>query len=441
MSTSATLDSSSLRLDPGAEAVVPLHIRNNGDIVEGYRMEVVGAPGAWATVEPDTVSLYPGTSTTARVAFRPPRSAAVPAGELQFGVVVTPTEHPEDAVVPEGVIEVLPFYETTAELVPHTSQGRRRGRHKVAVDNRGNVPVTVVLDAADQAKLVSFKLKPPGMTVPAGTAAFADVGVKPEDTLWRGTPITHPFTVTVSPQDGQPVALDGTYLQQPMLPPWALKALLALLALLAALAALWFLVLKPTVESAAKEAVEEPVAQAQEEAAAAQQEAAAAEEQAQQASEAAGSAQLSAGDAQKSADSAAGSAGVARRTRTVVVPVSRRLEIADAPGGGTSSESFTLPERTQLALTDLVLSNPQGDFGRVELALDDNTLFNLALENFRDIDYHFVSPIRARAGQELTLTLQCNEVGVPPGQTPPPTECSVALYFGGEMTRPVRRPG
>src|SRR5688572_12010054 len=135
MSTTASLDSSSVRLDPGDQVVIPLQIRNNGEIVEGYKIEVVGAPAAWATVEPETVSLYPGSSTTATVSFHPPRSAQVPAGEQQFGVVVTPAEHPDEAVVPEGVIEVLPFLETTAELMPHTSQGSRHGRHQVAVDN------------------------------------------------------------------------------------------------------------------------------------------------------------------------------------------------------------------------------------------------------------------------------------------------------------------
>src|SRR4051812_31003195 len=125
MSTTATLDSSSVRLDPGGEAVVPVQISNTGEIVEGYHLEVLGAPAAWTQVEPESISLYPGSTTTAVIAFRPPKSAAVPAGELPFGLRVVPTEHPEEAIVTEGVVQILPWLETTAELVPRTSRGRR----------------------------------------------------------------------------------------------------------------------------------------------------------------------------------------------------------------------------------------------------------------------------------------------------------------------------
>src|SRR4051812_2534376 len=117
MGTTATLESADLRLDAGGEAVVPLHIRNNGALVEGYHLEVVGAPAKWTTLEPAEISLSPGDSTTATLAFRPPRSSTVPAGSLPFGVRVVPTERPTEAVVPEGRIEVLPFLETTAELI------------------------------------------------------------------------------------------------------------------------------------------------------------------------------------------------------------------------------------------------------------------------------------------------------------------------------------
>ena len=75
MTTSASLDSTTLQLDAGGEAVVPLQIRNNGSVVEGYQLSVIGAPAGWATVEPSTVSLYPGTTTTATVVSPSSRGA------------------------------------------------------------------------------------------------------------------------------------------------------------------------------------------------------------------------------------------------------------------------------------------------------------------------------------------------------------------------------
>jgi hypothetical protein len=428
MTTSASLDSPWVRLDAGDEAVIPLQIRNTGNLVEGYHLEIVGVPGEWTTVEPRDITLYPGATTTATLAVRPPRSSSVPAGELRFGVRVTPTERPDEAVVPEGVIEVLPFLETSAELTPRTSRGRRGGRHQVAIDNRGNVPVTVVLTGTDPAEALDIATRPEGLSVNPGHAAFSEIRVRPEKKLWRGAALTHPFTIVVSPNAGPPVSLEGTYLQETMIPKWLPKALLALLLLLLALAAIWFGLLKPTIRSAAKDAVDKPAQQAQ-------QQAAAAQEQANKAGAAAQNAAGAATDANKAADKAAALVNTPR-PRTISSPLSSRLEL-QTPVHTTGNNSFVVPSSQTLELTDLVLENPQGDFGTIRLSLNGNTLFFLALENFRDVDYHFVSPIRATAGQQLLMTVQCNKVGAPPDAAPAPTQCDTAVYFGGTITKPL----
>lgn len=421
MSTTASLDSTSVSLDPGTEAVIPLQIRNNGEIVEGYRIEVVGAPAAWAVVDPPDLSLYPGTSTTATVTFRPPRSASVPAGEQRFGVVVTPTEHPDEAVVPEGVVEILPFLETVAELVPRTSQGRRRGRHQVALDNRSNVPVTAVIEGTDEGRKVRFRIDPPALSVPSGEAAFASVKVRPSKQVWWGQPITHPFSVIVTPQDSISVALDGTHVQQPVIPRWLPKLLLALLGLLLALLVLWFVVLKPAIEEQARQVAEEAVAE----------EVAAAQGAAEQAAAGAGAAQQSAGDAQEAADTAQDLVGLPPTPRTIVAPFAERLNVVT---GGSGVEPFDVEDESVLKLSDLVLSNPQGDFGRLQLLVDGSVKLEVALENFRDLDYHFVSPLTVT--DEIVLSVQCNTPGQPP-DAPPTTRCDIAALLGGEMTSPA----
>lgn len=434
MSTTATLDTPNMRLDPGGQITIPVTIHNTGEIVEGYEITVVGPPAAWATVEPRTVSLYPGSSTTATVLFHPPRAASVPAGELQYGVVVTPTEHPEEAVVPEGVIEVLPFLETTAELMPRTSQGGRYGRHQIAVDNRGNVPVTVGLMGFSDGDRLDFRIRPPAMTIAPGEAVFGDVRAIPRKRLWRGAPVTHPFAVTVSPQDSLPVELQGTYLQTSLIPKWLPKALAALLALLVLLALLWFLVLKPTVTSAAEEAAEDAVA---DDVAAAQEQAAAAEEQAAAADRAAGNAQQAAGDVEQATrrvDDVLGGI-INPPVTTTVTPLAERLR-ADPSTGSVETAAFTVPAKQTMQVTDIVLNNPQGDFGRVEVAIGGRPLFDMALENFRDIDYHFVTPLRADGGEAMTMTVRCAEAGRPPRQAAPQT-CDVAMFFGGDLTKPV----
>ncbi|TNM39691.1 hypothetical protein FHP29_12555 [Nocardioides albidus] len=414
MTTIASLDSTSVRLDPGAEAVIPLQIRNNGTVVEGYELSVIGVPADWAIVEPSTVSLYPGTATTATVTFRPPRSARTPAGEHGFGVSVLPTEHPEHAVVPEGTVELLPFLETTAEVVPRTSQGRR-GRHQVAIDNRGNVPVNVMVRAASDGGRLALKVDPVGLEIPPGEARFARISARSPRPIWRGQPVTHPFIVEVAPERTTPVELDATYVQTPVVPKWLLWLLVGLLALALVLATLWFTLLKPTIESQARDAVGEAVADAQ--------------QAAGEAKENAESANKSATDAQKSVDKVA--ADKEAPPSQIISDQSKRLHVVTA---GSSSDQLEFEDKSVFRMTDVVLSNPQGDFGRAQLLVDGDIQMDVALENFRDLDFHFVSPVVAN--KVIRLDVTCRTPGTPPDDEAAKT-CDVSALIGGELSRPA----
>lgn len=425
MTTAATLDSTSVRLVPGEEAVVPLQIRNNGSVVEYYEFEVVGVPQSWTTVARLEQGVLPGATTTTTVTFSPPRTAAVPAGELQFGVIVMPTEHPDEAVVPEGVVEVLPFLETAAELVPRTSAGRRAGRHQVAIDNRGNTSVDVMLTGAAEARTLKVDTRPRAVTVLPGEAVFVDVRVLSAKTIWRNAPVTYPFEIRVEPRDTSPVSLQGTYVQGPVLPPWLWKALLALLAAILALVLLWFTVLKPTIRSEAKDAVA-PEAQA-------------AQQAAGDAKQASGDAKQASGDAGRQADKAG---NAATKAEEALVKIDPNADVDITPvnkqitSTGASPGVFPVPDGSTFRLTDFVVGNPQGDFGLATVSAGGKPLFQMALENFRDLDYHFVSPIVVDSDQQVTLDVTCNRPGRPPAVTPEPTTCNVLLYLGGTMVRP-----
>ena len=111
-------------------------------------------------------------------------------------------------------------------------------------------------------------------------------------------------------------------------------------------------------------------------------------------------------------------------------PLSERLT-----SDGSASDSFLVPQGSSLYVTDLVFSNPQGDFGRASVLLDDEPLFEVALENFRDLDYHFVTPITAKSGQLIELEVECREPGKPPA-APKADACDIAVYVGGEELLP-----
>ena len=168
-----------IRVEPGQEASVDLRLRNTGTVVDEFTFEVVGPSGAWATVEPPTISLFPGAEGQAKVTFKPPRHSSTEAGASTYGLRAASREDPEGSYVEEGTIEVGSFVEPYAELVPRTSRGSRGASHDLAVDNRGNVRLNATVDAADADRLLRFDVVPPSVVVEPGEAGFSKVKVAP----------------------------------------------------------------------------------------------------------------------------------------------------------------------------------------------------------------------------------------------------------------------
>ncbi|MDI2125248.1 hypothetical protein [Yinghuangia seranimata] len=425
MTTSAHLEPALSTLLPGQEARVEVTLRNGSDVVEAYRFEVLGAAGEWTAVEPETLSLYPDTSGSVTLVMRPPRDARVPSGDVPYGVRVLPQERRETATVPEGVLRIEPFTDLTAEITPRLGTFRRRKRLKVAVDNRGNAPAKVRLVVPAGSELLTVKVPSEPLPVAPGAAVFVPVTVTAKRRVWRGAPVSHAVRIAAQPDAGEPVNLDATCMQLPMLPAGAGKALIAALVAAGLLAVAWFALLKPAVHSAAKNAVKQDVQTAKDQAAGAQQKAA-------NAQNAAAAAQEQAAEGAK-AGSAGAAAAAAAASPSAAAPVlfSQRLKATAAAGAG-GKESYTVPAGKTLRLTDLVLENPQGDSGTVTLTIGDRVVVAPALENFREQDFHWSSPIQATEKQTVTVTVNCQQVGKP-AVGAAPTSCVAAAFFSGTL--------
>jgi hypothetical protein len=240
------LEPLSAAVEPGESTVVDLRLRNTGDIVEEYRVEVVGDPAMWCSVEPSTIRLYPGTTGEVSLTFAPPRASESAAGPHPYGVRVTPLEDPEGVTVPEGTLTVASFVDVRAELVPPTVRGWRRARTRLVVSNHGNALATASVAVTGPGNRVDVDIRTPSLQVQPGRAHFSVLRLRPERLLWFGQKVTHPFTMTLQVSGREPVTAAGTYRQTALLPRWLGGLFAGLTALVVLFAGLW-LAVRPSV--------------------------------------------------------------------------------------------------------------------------------------------------------------------------------------------------
>jgi hypothetical protein len=440
MGASTLLSAEELAVEPGGETVCEVRIENTGDLVDQFTIDVVGPAHAWADVEPALVNLLPGDEETVRVTFRPPRSSDVAAGAVPFALRVRSREDPNGSRVDEGHVQIAPFDELVAELVPTTAYGRRKAKFRLAVDNLGNREVTAEISPIPPEDDCDLRVAVRQVTIAPGAAGFIGVRAIPHRRFFRGDPREHAFQVAVQPLDADQaehdLTVDGTMVQERLIPKAVFTGLLIAIAAVAALIALWFTVFKPTVESAARGSAKAEVANASSAAARADEAAADAEEAAQDANAAAGqpTSAGAAGGANGSGadpnnpDGANGAGGAAGSG----APTSFRIETGARPvtDGSYQSFTFTAPDGQGLDIVDLVLQNPRGDTGFMRVALGDNVVLEIGLANFRDLDYHYSVPLELSPEQPLRILVSCGKPGAGA------TQCTPSASISGRLLKP-----
>jgi hypothetical protein len=390
MSATAVLETRVLTVEPGAEVAVAIRVRSTGRVVDQFALEVLGEAAAWAVVEPPLLPLFPGAEEKAVIRFRPPRDPTVPAGERPFGVRVASREDPQSVAVEEGSIMVGAFREASAELVPRNSRGSRSATHELAIDNTGNVPIEVFVRGTDPDAALTFRNRPPSLTVAPGRAGFVRVRVSARSLFLTGPPRSHPFRLQIGSAEQPPISADGSMVQEPLVNRVVRNvAVGAALAVVGALL-LWFLALKPAAQSAATQAMATPLAQ---------QSSAIAALQRQVSSGGGGGGQTPkpvGGTPTPAPTAGSGGAGGGGQS------FARRLDLSAA-----GRNQYRVPAGTTVSITDVVFQNPGGDHGTVQLQRDGTALLVENLDNFRDLDYHFVSPITLSANETIQLAAQC----------------------------------
>ena len=227
MGASVTLVTPAIAVEPGQSVSITLKVRNTGSVVDEFALDVLGDAAAWAAVEPPTINLFPGAEGEAKAVFRPPRAASTPAGLVPFGLRARSREDPAGSAVEEGI-----------------RPGRRvlgpvRGARAADVAWLGLGLATTSPSTTAATPACRPRSRRPTRTSSSGSTssrrpswwtrawpASRRCKVSPAKRFWRGQPKTRPFQLFIRPEGGLPITLDGTLLQESILPPWFLKALL-----------------------------------------------------------------------------------------------------------------------------------------------------------------------------------------------------------------------
>jgi hypothetical protein len=452
MSAVAALREPDAVLEPGGEVTAEISVLNTGTIVDQFEIDVIGAPAAWAYVEPSVMSLFPNTQQVATIRFRPPLSHEVPPGPTPFAVRVVPTNSPDHCVTEEGMLVLAPFKDVAVEMIPTAVEGRIRAKAHLAVDSRGNFPFTVLIQASDPAAALVIRARPATLDLRPNQASFAQIYLVPRRRHLKGGVKQHRFKVLVDDAGTTIASIDGQMSQPPLLPKWLIALLILLIALL-----VWLLILRPVIKDTASSAANSAVAgQTQanknlaaatkaETKAAALQAALAKAQSALVAQKAAEAAKVAAALQKATASSLAALkksvSSLAATTTTTTAPIqtvnySPSLEAIIAPGT-TDSATWTVPAKDTYAATDFVLDTlNSGETGEVLVQLlttgsQPQTLFEMNLTQLSAVpayDVRLQTPVTVDAGQELALTVECD---------PDQAACQVGALISGGLTQPT----
>jgi len=206
-----------LNVEPGQSVVAEVVVKNTGNVVDQYTLQVFGEATAWTTVDPPSINLVPDAEGPVTVTFHPPRRADVLAGMKPFRILATSRKDFRVTTFVDGTITVGAFEEVTSHLRSQYGEGPN-AVYEVLVENRGNTRTVVHLAAVDERQALALAVSHPALSVPPGGWASAEVRVDPRTPPVVGEVVMHAFRVLVRAGSDEPSSLDAQFAQAPARP-------------------------------------------------------------------------------------------------------------------------------------------------------------------------------------------------------------------------------
>lgn len=388
---------------PGESTSLSLAVENVGDHTESYTVIPAGLAAAWTTVTRPNITLFGGSRDVVEVVVRPPAIHTTSAGPTAVAVRVIPQGDPDEAVVAETIATVTAFDDRRITALQPVQRGRRRATFEFMVENHGNNLASCRLHLVDASNRVDGAFDPPAVGVAPGSASLVRLKLTAQRGFLRRSERQLDFEVEATEQDHAPATGRATLIQPPSIPAGTLLRVLGATALVLLALVLWSGVVRPAIDDAAADAVDDRIGEM---AVPSTTVATTASTQPEVEAEPDVVAAVDAGE-----------------------PVSYRIAV-DVGINQDRSESISVAPDSRFLLSDVVFQNTNGDIGTAQLLRNGDVLYEIdlgAMSSANEFQPR-VTPIPFGPNDNVVLAVECLAAGQTSG-----TGCEIAVLLGGRL--------
>ncbi len=404
-----------ISVQPGESTSLSLAVENVGEHTDSYTVIPAGLTAAWTTVTRPNITLFGGSRDVIEVVIRPPAIHSTTAGPTAVSVRVIPQGSPDDAVVAETIATVTAFDDRRITALQPLQRGRRRATFEFMIENHGNNLASCRLHLVDPSQRVDGSFDPPAVGVAPGSASLVRLKLVAQRSFFRRSERQLDFEVEATEQDHAPAVGRATLIQPPTIPAGTMLKALAAAAAVVAIIVGWLSVVKPAIDDAAAEAVDERIAQI-----------GAVSDLDDDATTVASAAPVSTTTFPADADPTNAAAVIATEAGA---PVAYRVAV-DVGINQNRSESISIPPDAQFMLSDIVFQNKNGDLGTAQLLRNGDVLYEIDLGEMNSGNEFQprITPIPFDPNDNVVLAIDCLAAGKPSG-----TGCEIAALLGGRL--------
>lgn len=217
-------EQNSLEINAGEAGDTVITVQNLSAAVGVFTIDLDGLDPAWFSLSSNSVSLFPGDSTTATLVIMPPRLSTSLAKEYPFAIKVSSQRDEQDVQTLPFTLTITPFYDFTMDYQPQRARGIR-AVHTLSLSNSGNADLSFIMQGRDTDGLCTFEFDPELPLVAPGQTSQVAVTAKGKRPF-RGMPALFQYEVTATPSNGGVIA-KSSFAQlevPPRIPGWAMRA-------------------------------------------------------------------------------------------------------------------------------------------------------------------------------------------------------------------------